>query len=126
MAKCIWREKPGSDENCPVMADAGEEYCPRHGFMKGLAVAKKDRKEGEKARAIGTRSQTNTRGGLLRLGYLYLGNDTCSGCGLAIEWWRTVPKLRRAPFDPMADENSVAVSHFATCKVAGNFRRANI
>lgn len=35
-----------------------------------------------------------------------------------------MPSDKRAPYDPMTNDDSPAVSHFATCVKAQNFRRA--
>ena len=55
-------------------------------------------------------------------GYAFLSMDSCRGCGRAIEFWRT-PAGKSIPMDPMDQPDSPAISHFATCTKASQFRR---
>lgn len=54
-------------------------------------------------------------------GYDYHGQKTCP-CGQTIELWHT-PNDKTMPMDPMPDDESPAVSHWATCVKAQQFRR---
>ena len=125
MAKCKWRDKPGSAENCGLLAEAGGELCPRHKYLQQL----RDRDEEEKhrkrvlARKVVT-SMPHTRRELIERGYQLTGSGNCRACDQHIEWWRT-PNGNSAPYDPMTDADSVARSHFATCTHANQFRRAS-
>lgn len=49
-------------------------------------------------------------------GYVFDSLGACRGCGAPMAWWITLLG-RRSPHD--AD----GTSHFATCPVAGSFRR---
>ena len=55
-------------------------------------------------------------------GYSFLSLEACRGCGLTIEFWRT-PADKRIPMNVMDQPTSPAVSHFATCSKASQFRR---
>jgi hypothetical protein len=63
-----------------------------------------------------------TRRELKEAGYDFIGNKTCP-CGAAMELWDT-PQGSTMPMNPMADDDSKAESHFATCVKAAQFRRA--
>ena len=51
-----------------------------------------------------------------------VGRSVCSGCGSAIEFWRT-PKGKEMPMDPMPFPESPATPHWATCPKAESFRK---
>lgn len=53
-------------------------------------------------------------------GYTFHNNANCSGCGAAIEFWRT-SKGRMMPMDVDAEGN--CESHFGTCPAAKQFRK---
>lgn len=125
--QCQHRNRPTDQFSCTTLAQDGSKYCPRHTFLHN--VKQQDRQEREIANAEAKRLGVHgvlprSRAALLRDSYVYLGNDTCTGCGKPIEWWKT-PKLRHAPFDPMPHEEARAVSHFATCTKAARFKRAS-
>ncbi len=63
-----------------------------------------------------------TCGALIAAGYERSNYSRCSGCRDAIEWWVT-PKKERIPMNPMTDNDSAAVSHFATCPNVDQFRK---
>ena len=63
-----------------------------------------------------------TRASLKEAGYRFDNHAKCRGCGQEIEWYFT-PKGGKMPFDLMQEDNSPAVSHFATCPNADEFRR---
>lgn len=126
MPKCTWRDKPGSPENCVVLADAGEDMCPRHKMMKvalGDIQTAKDLKAAVNRKHHGP--QPKSRRELLEQGYAFIGNDTCE-CGKAIEYWRT-PNKKVAPYDSMATLESPSNSHFIFCRQGLNkyYRRAS-
>jgi hypothetical protein len=62
-----------------------------------------------------------TRAELKLAGYDYIGNKTCP-CGAAMELWDT-PNGKTMPMNPMETDESEAVSHWATCSKAAQFRR---
>jgi hypothetical protein len=62
-----------------------------------------------------------TKRALIDAGYSFAGNKTCP-CGAAMELYRT-PKGAFLPMNPMAEDDSKAESHFATCPKAQQFRR---
>jgi hypothetical protein len=55
-------------------------------------------------------------------GYTRMVYTRCSGCGAAMEFWRT-PGGKRIPMNPMSSPEAEAVSHFATCTSAAKFRK---
>ena len=125
--KCEWRDKPGGPEICGTLRQAGSKFCPRHTFLANVAQQKNEDKQANKIEAgiAGVdKKLPATRRGMIERGYVYTGNNTCSGCGAAIEWWKT-PNQRSAPFDPMPLEYSFSRSHFATCTRRADFRKAS-
>jgi hypothetical protein len=115
---------------CGLEAEAGSDRCPRH---KALAEAKLEKDTAKDREAHLNRNVVHkgqglpqTRAELIRRGYQYVGNKTCSApeCGKPIELWRT-PNQVKAPYNPMPDETSHAQSHYATCPRAQQFRRAS-
>jgi hypothetical protein len=62
-----------------------------------------------------------TRAEMILAGYIFLTNKTCP-CGAVMELWQT-PKDKTMPMDVMPDTSSPAVSHWATCPKAAQFRR---
>jgi hypothetical protein len=60
---------------------------------------------------------------LEQAGYKRGARTTCSGCFAPMEFWFT-PGGNRIPMDPMEGPDSKAVSHFATCPKAAQFRKA--
>ena len=60
---------------------------------------------------------------LRRAGYSFSSHGTCSGCQAPIEWWNT-PTKSRIPMNPMPSGESEAVSHFATCPKAKDFKKS--
>ncbi len=117
MPDCQWRDKPGSAPNCKTLVNAGEEYCPRHKFLQGQREAEGLEKEriARVKREVHT-VKPETRRQMIEIGLQYIGNDVCA-CGRPIEWWRTLNQ-RDAPYEPMLEVTSKAVSHFAYCKRA--------
>jgi hypothetical protein len=63
-----------------------------------------------------------TRAQMVEMGYKPGNRTACRGCGLLIEWWRT-PHNARMPMNLMDGETAAAVSHWATCTHANNFRQ---
>lgn len=127
MSQCQYRAKPGDPVSCKMLPEPGTEYCPRHGFLiqaqSEERARKAEAKSLSKAHGIDGKLPRN-REFLLRGDYSFRGNGSCSGCAEPVEWWKT-PNKRMAPFNPMPEIYSPAVSHFATCKEAGKFRRAS-
>ena len=62
-----------------------------------------------------------TRRELKQAGYDFIAHKTCP-CGAAMELWHT-PQDKMMPMNPMADDDSKAESHWATCEKAQQFRR---
>ena len=62
-----------------------------------------------------------TRAAMIEAGYSYITMKTCP-CGEVFELWKT-PNKAMMPMNRMWDENSKAVSHWATCVKAIQFRR---
>ena len=60
---------------------------------------------------------------LRRAGYTFSSHGVCSGCGASIEWWNT-PTMSRIPMNLMTNGTSEAVSHFATCPNAQDFKKS--
>jgi hypothetical protein len=63
-----------------------------------------------------------TRELMQEAGYKRLYYTRCRGCRGPMEWWVT-PNQKRIPMNPMAWPHSPAVSHFATCPKADDFRK---
>ena len=57
--------------------------------------------------------------------YKFDNHAKCRGCHKDIEWWIT-PTGKKMPFNLMPDIESPAVSHFATCPDAEEFRRSKV
>jgi hypothetical protein len=55
-------------------------------------------------------------------GYKHVSYSRCVGCKAAIEWW-TTPNDRPIPMDPMAQPDSPALAHFATCPEVAKFKK---
>jgi hypothetical protein len=55
-------------------------------------------------------------------GYTFSNKGQCIGCHAPIDWYWT-PDGKKMPMDPMNDQDSPAISHFATCPEAGRFRK---
>ena len=64
----------------------------------------------------------NTREKLEEAGYSRRCFTRCQGCNRPMEFWIT-PAKKTAPFDPMPEPESPAVSHFATCPEADRFTK---
>lgn len=62
-----------------------------------------------------------TRIAMEEAGYSYATLKICP-CGASMELWNT-PKGATMPMNPMPDPDSPAVSHWATCEKAEQFRR---
>ena len=108
---------------CKVVANAGQEFCPRHMFLNG--VREQEQVERERTLLVNrkiVKQMPHTRRELIEQGYQSIGNGVCSGCNAQILWWRT-PNGNNAPYNPMDDATSPAVSHFATCPAKQAFRR---
>jgi len=58
---------------------------------------------------------------MIEAGYTYHEQKRCP-CGERMELWNT-PKGELLPMNPMPDDDSEAISHFATCPKATQFRR---
>jgi hypothetical protein len=129
MPDCTWtKTKTGKVvETCRVMAQDGSAFCPRHGFLFNVAL-KEEQEKGALKRLQASEQNLSNRGPRTRLqhlsaGYVFTGSTTCR-CGKAIEWW-TTPDRKNAPYNPMPEPTSPAVSHFVTCTRKGEFRRAS-
>jgi hypothetical protein len=59
---------------------------------------------------------------MIAQGYMPAGRDRCRVCPVTIEFWIT-PYGRRIPMNSMPSDDSLAVSHYATCKEPERFRR---
>ena len=114
---------------CGLAAAEGSDLCPRHKAMKEAEEQAAGAKELQAYidRNVSAKGQgmPQTRAELIKRGYQFVGNKTCSAieCKKPIELWRT-PNQRLAPFNPMPDIDSHAQSHYATCAKAQDFRRA--
>jgi hypothetical protein len=60
---------------------------------------------------------------MITQGYIRDGRETCAGCGAVMEFWITPGKQKAIPMNPMADDDTPAISHFATCPHAAKFRK---
>jgi hypothetical protein len=63
-----------------------------------------------------------TQAEMVESGYGFDRIETCRGCHQNMEMWET-PAGKRIPMDPMPEDESPAISHFATCPQASRFRR---
>jgi hypothetical protein len=59
---------------------------------------------------------------MIAAGYERSYYSVCKGCKQAIEWWNT-PNGQHIPMNSMNHPDSPAVSHFATCPNADQFRK---
>lgn len=57
---------------------------------------------------------------LVAAGYKYESDSHCTGCGAAIEWYRT-PKGKMMPMD--VDKDGNCEPHWGTCPKAKDFRK---
>ena len=55
-------------------------------------------------------------------GYKPLPSGECRACHQVIEFW-TTPSGHRIPMNPMETDDSPAITHFATCEFANQFRK---
>ena len=62
-----------------------------------------------------------TRAKLKEAGYDFMTTKRCR-CGAAMELWHT-PKDQIIPMDAMSDDDAPAISHWATCSEAAQFRK---
>jgi hypothetical protein len=62
-----------------------------------------------------------TKEAMMRAEYTYTTSKVCP-CGATMELWMT-PSGKLIPMNPMPQEESPAVSHWATCEKAAQFRR---
>ena len=53
--------------------------------------------------------------------YYFQRTGTCQDCHKPIEWWLT-SHVKLIPMDPMPEDSSPAVAHWATCTNAARFR----
>ena len=58
---------------------------------------------------------------MIEQGYTYATMKLCP-CGASMELWN-IPNGGLMPMNPMPDADSPAISHFATCEKATQFRR---
>ena len=63
-----------------------------------------------------------TRDEMEAANYIRDGRETCKGCGAMMEYWIT-PERKAIPMNPMPKPTSVAITHFATCPMAAQFRK---
>lgn len=123
MATCAWSEKKKS---CGLMTQEDSIYCPRHTFLHNIAqkeAADKEIAKAEEAKLKRPETGPKTQRDLEAQGYRFAGSSACDGCKQHIQWWLT-PNGKRAPYNSMTEPDSPAVSHFATCVKARDFRRA--
>ena len=128
MPSCIWTKKKKNAivESCALEAQKDSAFCPRHTFLYNLA--EKEKYDQDKLRRDENAAKLENRTRRTRVqhcaaGFIFQGSSVCR-CGKLIEWWRT-PNLRNAPYDPMPEETSIAVSHFVTCSHKSIFRKAS-
>ena len=62
-----------------------------------------------------------TKADMIDAGYSYATTKTCP-CGELMELWNT-PKGETMPMNPMAEMDTSAISHWATCVKAEQFRK---
>ena len=62
-----------------------------------------------------------TKAEMIEEGYEWITDKVCP-CGETMELWKT-PRQQVMPMNPMAELQSPAVSHWATCSKAEQFRR---
>lgn len=121
MPKCQWRDRPGDPELCNTLPSSGKLLCPRHEFLAEIKNQQHIAKETGKA-TPGSRVPRN-RAELLARGYHFKAKGNCRGCNQQIEFYAT-PTGKTAPYNQMPLDTSPAVSHFATCSRANQFRKA--
>jgi hypothetical protein len=63
-----------------------------------------------------------TRDAMEEAGYKRMSYTRCRACHAAMEMWRTLTQ-KLIPMDPMPEGTSQAVSHYATCPFAAQFRK---
>jgi hypothetical protein len=118
MAKCTFRERPGMDELCGLLADPGKSMCPRHMFLDDQRRA---------AAALQAAAKPAPRVPLNpammgACGYAFVGSGICKKCRRTVWWYRNSATGNTSPWDPMPDETQRPVNHFATCPHAVEFR----
>ena len=66
---------------------------------------------------------------LRALGYEYVNDSNCRGCGARIEWWIT-PRGKRIPMEPKivgsitaGDRREIVEPHWQNCPNADDFRK---
>lgn len=62
---------------------------------------------------------------LKAMGYVFIDDAECKGCGEAIEWYRT-PKGKSIPINPMGCGSDKAIPHWTTCTEADFFHKKKI
>ena len=116
---CQYRQRPSDALTCALLPEVGRDMCPRHAMMAAFKQQKKDQEDAAKA---GFGRVPKSRSEMAPLDYRFAGSGQCKHCAAHIEWWKT-PAGKNAPYNPMPELNSAAVSHFATCPRAAEFRR---
>ena len=64
-----------------------------------------------------------TRAEMEAAGYVRDGHEVCKGCGAEMQFWITPERQKAIPMNPMAHPTSEAITHFATCPMAAQFRK---
>lgn len=59
---------------------------------------------------------------MVAAGYKPLPSGNCRGCNHVIEFWQT-PAGKQIPMNPMENDDTPAITHFATCSKAAEFRK---
>ena len=62
------------------------------------------------------------RAQMLTAGYKPQPSGECRACHKVIEFWQT-PAGKQIPMDPMETDDSLAITHFATCPFAASLRK---
>jgi hypothetical protein len=62
------------------------------------------------------------RAAMITAGYKKLSTFVCRGCGEEMEFWYT-PQGKNIPMNAMPNDDSEALSHFATCPEAKRFKK---
>ena len=62
---------------------------------------------------------------MITAGYKPSPSGECRACHTVIEFW-TTPAGKQLPMDPMENDHSPAITHFATCPFAAQFRKTKV
>lgn len=92
-------------------------YFPSMGFRGPKGPALTPKKERKPRMAFPA-----NRVEMVERGYSLFERTTCRGCSVPMEFWNT-PNGHKMPMNPMPDDHTAAVSHYATCPDANSFRK---